>query len=61
MEKHITFLSKLATYNRYIVAENGHIVTRNGPTIGVVEIYVHFWPNYSPTKGCSGDKWSGYE
>ena len=39
MEKHVTFLSKLATYDRCVVAENGHIVTRNGPTIGVVEIY----------------------
>ena len=42
MEKHFRFLSKLATYDRCAVTENGHIVTRNGPTLGVVEIYVHF-------------------
>ena len=29
------FLAKLATYHGCVVAANGHIVTRNEPTIGV--------------------------
>ena len=44
-------LAKLASYNRCVVAGNGHIRTRNEPTIGVVEIYVNSWPNLSPTIG----------
>ena len=29
------FLTKLVTYNRCVVALNGHLMIRNGPTIGV--------------------------
>ena len=29
------FLAKLITYNRCVVVENAHIMTRNVPTIGV--------------------------
>ena len=35
------FLNKLVTYNRCVVALNGHLMIRNGPTIGV-------WWKYMP-------------
>ena len=44
-EKLCPFLAKLVTYDGCVVAANGHIMTRNEPTIGVLEIHVHFLPN----------------
>ena len=51
VEKLCSFLAKLATYDRCVVAVNGHITTRNEPTIDVVEIYVNSSPNLSSTIG----------
>ena len=43
-EKLCSFLAKVATYDRCGVAVNGHITTRNEPTIGV-------WWKYMSTSG----------
>ena len=56
------FLAKLATYDRYVMAENGHIMIRNEATLGV-------WWKHMSISGqmnylqyvCSCDKWSYYE
>ena len=41
-----SLLAKLATYDSCNIVVNGHITTRNEPTIGVVEIHVNSWPNF---------------
>ena len=59
---HHTPMAKLITYNRGVVVANGHIMTRNGPTIGV-------WWKHMSISGqishlqyvCNCDKWSYYE
>ena len=35
VEIHVQFPAKLVTHNRCVVALNGHLMMRNGPTIGV--------------------------
>ena len=33
---------QIVTYNRCVVALNVHLMIRNGPIMGVVEMHVHF-------------------
>ena len=57
-----SFLAKLATYDRCVVAVNVHIMTRNEPTIGVWWKYMSISYQISHQQQvCSDDKWSSYD
>ena len=60
-EKLCPFLAKLVTYDRCVVAANGHIMTRSTYNRCVVEIYVNFEQISHLRYVCSCDKWSYYE
>ena len=62
VEKLCSFLVKLATYDRCVVAVNGHIMTRKNPTIGVWWKYMSISCQIShPQQVYNNDKLSSYD
>ena len=52
------FLAKLATYARYVFAANGHIMTRNEPTVDVWWKYTSISDQISHLQQvCGGNTW----